>query len=88
MRYEATSRENALGWMARREGRACPQRPVRSEQRRQAAQSVLALRVAPPFCLSGAARRLQTAVGMRPHRVLERRKIDGNAAWLRTSSGS
>jgi hypothetical protein len=43
------SRENALGWMAKREQRACPQQPVRSEQRRQTAQSVLAVRVAPLF---------------------------------------
>ena len=88
MKYAAMSRENALGWMARRERRACPQRPVRSKQRRQTAQSVLALRVAPLFRLSGVARRSQTAAGMRPPRVLERRKIDSNAAWLNTSSGS
>ena len=52
--------------MARRERRACPKRPVRSEQRCQTAQGALALRVAPLFRLSGVARRLQTASGMRP----------------------
>ncbi len=88
MTYSAMSRENALGWMARRERRACPQRPVRSEQRRQPAQSVLALRVVSLFRLSGVARRLQTAAGMRPPRALERRKMDSNAAGLSTSSGS
>ena len=88
MKFAAMSRENALSWMARRERRACPQRPVRSEQRCQTAQSVFALRVAPFFRLSGVARRLQTAAGMRPPRVLERRKIDSNAAWLSTSTGS
>jgi len=82
------SRENALGWMARRERRACPQRPVRSKQRRKTAQSVLALRVVSLFRLSGVARRLETAAGMRPPRALERRKMDSNAAWLSTSSGS
>ena len=88
MKYAALSRENGLGWMAKRERRACPQRPVRSEQRRQTARSVLALWVAPLFRLSGVARRLQTAAGMRPPRVLERRKISSNATWLRTASGS
>jgi len=88
MKYAALSRENGLGWMARRERRACPQQPVRSEQRRQTARSVLALWVAPLFRLSGVARRLQTAAGMRPPRVLERRKINSNATWLRTASGS
>jgi hypothetical protein len=88
MKYAAMSRENALGWMARRERRACPQRPVRSEQRRQTAQSVLALRVAPLFRLSGVARRLQTAAGMLPPRALVGRKIGSNAAWLSISIGS
>ena len=87
MKYAAMSRENALDWMARRERRACPQRPERSKQRRQTAQSVLALWAAPFFRLSGVARRLRTTAGMRPPRVLERRKIDSNAAWLSTSSG-
>jgi hypothetical protein len=82
------SRENALGWMARRERRACSQRPVSSEQRRQTAQSVLASGLRRFFRLSSVARRLQTASGMRPPRALERRKIDSNAAWLSTSSGS
>jgi hypothetical protein len=54
--------------------------PERDEQRRQTAQSVLALRVALLFRLSFVARRLQTAAGMRPPRALERRKIYGNAA--------
>jgi hypothetical protein len=74
------SREDASGWMARRERRACPQRPVRSEQRCQTARRVLAVRVAPLFRLSRVARQLQTAAGMRPPRALERRKIDSNAA--------
>jgi len=47
------SRENAAGWMARRERGACRERPVTSEQRRQTAYSLLALRVAPLFRLSG-----------------------------------
>src|SRR6266550_6491348 len=88
MNYAAMSREDALGWMARRERRACPQRPVRSEQRCQTARSVLALRVAPLFRLSGVARRLQTAAGMRPPRASERRKIGNNAAWLNFSTDS
>jgi len=37
--------------MARRERRACPQQPVRSEQRSQTAQSSLAIWVAPLFHL-------------------------------------
>jgi len=86
--YPAMSRENALGWIARRERRACLQRPVRSEQRSQTAQSALALRVVPIFRLSGVARRLQTAVGMRSPRALEKRKIGSNAVWLSTSTGS
>ena len=81
-------RESALGWMARRERRASPQRAVRSEQRRQTAQSALALRAAPIFRLSGVARRLQTAAGMRTPRALESRKIGSNAAWLSISTGS
>jgi hypothetical protein len=82
-------RENALGWMARRERRACPQRAVKSEQRsHQTAQSALALRVVPLFRLSGVARRLQTDAGMRSVRALERRKIGSNAVWLGTSTGS
>ena len=88
MKYAALSRENGLGWMARRERRASPQRAVRSEQRRQTAQSALALRVASLFCLSCVARRLQTAAGMRPPRALERQKIESNATWLSISTGS
>jgi hypothetical protein len=45
-----------------------------SEQRRQTARSVLALRVGPLFSLSSVARRLQTTPGMRPPRALERKK--------------
>jgi hypothetical protein len=86
--YPAMPRENALGWMARRKRRACPQRPVRSEQRSQTAQNALALRVAPVFRLSGVARRLQTAAGMRTPRALEKRKIGSKAVWLGTSTGS
>ena len=82
--YPAMPRENALGWMARRERRACPQRPVRSEQRSHTAQGALALRVVPLFRLSHVARRLQTAAGMRSPRALERRKIGSNAVWLGT----
>ena len=88
MKYAALSRENGLGWMARRERRTCPQRPARSEQRSQTAQSALALRVAPIFRLSGVARRLQTTAGVRTPRALERRKIGSNAAWLGISTGS
>jgi hypothetical protein len=61
---------------------------VRNEQRSQTAQATLALRVAPLFRLSGVARRLQTAAGMRTPRALERRKIDSNAAWLGILTGS
>jgi len=54
------SRENAVGWVARRERGACPsrRRGMTSEQRRQTAYSILALRVGPLFRLSGVARRL------------------------------
>ncbi len=88
LKYPVTPRESGLGWMARRERRACLQRPVRSEQRSQTAQTALALWVAPIFRLSGVARRLQTAAGMRTPRALERRKIGSNAAWLRILTGS
>src|SRR6266487_1938674 len=74
LKYPVTPRESGLGWMARRERRACPQRPVRSEQRSQTAQTALALRVAPLFRLSGVARRLQTTAGMRTPRALEDEK--------------
>ena len=88
--YPAMPRENALGWMARRERRACPQRPVRSEQRSQTAQGALALRVVSIFRLSRVARRLSRhcGTGMRSPRALERRKIGSNAVWLGTSTGS
>ena len=46
MKYPCAPHESALGWMARRERRAYPQRSVRSEQRGQTAQSALARRVA------------------------------------------
>src|SRR5438132_13369298 len=88
LKYPATPRESDLGRMARRERRACPQRPVRNEQRSQPAQSALALRVAPLFRLSGGAGRLQTAEGMRTPRALEGLKIGSNAAWLSISTGS
>jgi hypothetical protein len=42
----------------------------------------------PIFRLSGVARRLQTAAGMRTPRALESRKIGSNAAWLSISTGS
>jgi hypothetical protein len=86
--YPAMPCENALGWMARRERRACPRRPVRSEQRSQTAQGALALWVVPLFRLPHVARRLQTAADMRSPRALERRKIGSNAVWLGTSTGS
>ena len=86
MKYPATPRESGLGWMARRERRACLQRPVRSEQRSQTIQTALALWVASIFRPSGVARRLQTIAGMRPPRALERRKIGSNAAWLSNSN--
>src|SRR6266700_3220630 len=82
LKYPVTPRGSDLGWMARRERRACPQPPVRSERRSQTTQSALALQVAPLFRLSGVARRLQTAAGMRTPRALERRKIGSNATWL------
>src|ERR1700756_847654 len=88
LKYPVTPRESGLGWMARRERRASPQRPVRSEQRSRAAQNALALRVAPLFRLSGVACRLQTAAGMRAPRALEIRKIGSNAAWLGILTGS
>ena len=88
MKYAAMSRENALGWMARRERRACPQRPVESEQRRQTAQDALALRVA-PLCSPSPA----LLVSYRPLRyasssALERRKIGSDEAWLSIPTGS
>src|SRR5678815_5415849 len=46
--------------MARRERRAYPQRSVRSKQRRQAAQSASALRVAPLLVLARVAPQSQT----------------------------
>jgi hypothetical protein len=73
--------------MARRERRARLQRPVRSEQRSQTVQGALALRVAPIFRLSGGARRLQTAAGIRTPRAMVSRKIGSNAAWLSISTG-
>lgn len=57
-------------------------------QRRQTADGILALRVAPLFRLSDVARRLPTAAGMRSPRALERQKIDSNAAWLSFSTDS
>jgi hypothetical protein len=74
--------------MASRVRRACPQRPVKSEQRSQTTQGAVALRVPPLFRLSGVARRFQTAAGMRTPRALERRKIGSNTAWLGISAGS
>src|SRR5215208_637214 len=60
-----------------------PRRSVRSEQRRQTAQSALARRVAPLFGLAGVARRLQTTAGMRPPRVLARSKIGATrGTWV------
>src|SRR2546423_1956386 len=88
LKNSAAPRERCLGWMARRERRACPQSPVRSKQRRQTAQSALALRVVPLFRLFGVARRLQIAGDMLSPRALERRKIGNNAAWLNFSTGS
>ena len=82
------ARENAVGWMARGERGAGPQRPVTGVQRRQTANGILALRVAPLFRLSEVARRLQTAASMRSPRALERQKIDSNAAWLSFSTDS
>src|SRR5947207_1052362 len=52
------ARERAVGWMARRERGACPQRPVTREQRRQTVQRALALRVALAFCRFGRATQL------------------------------
>src|SRR5678815_5812299 len=76
LKYPCAPRENALGWMARRERRAYPQRSVRSEQRRQTAQSALALRVASLFGLARVAPQSQTAAGMLLRRALARPKIE------------
>jgi hypothetical protein len=88
MGYPAIPRERGLGWMARRKRRACPQLPVRSEERSRTAQNALALWVAPLCRFSSVAPRLQTGAGMRPPRALEKRKIGSNAAWLGISTGS
>ena len=63
-------RGRALGWMARRERRASPLRAVRSEQRRQTAQSSSALRVASHFGLGHVAPQSQTTAGMLLRRAL------------------
>src|SRR5687767_3081626 len=69
--------------MARRERRADPQRSVRSEQRRQTAQSALALRVASLFGLACVAPQSQTAAGMLLRRVLARPKIEATrGTWV------
>jgi len=67
------SRERAVGWMARRERGACPQRPVTREQRRQTVQRALALRVALAFCRFDVGRQLfrDGATGTRPRRALK-----------------
>src|SRR5205809_7218028 len=56
LKYPCAPRERALGRMARRERGAGPLRPVTSEQRRQVAQSSLALRVDSLLALAGVAR--------------------------------
>jgi hypothetical protein len=61
LKYWQRPRGSNLGWMARRERRAYPQRSVRSKQRRQTAQSASALRVAPLLVLTGVAPQSQTA---------------------------
>jgi len=64
---------------------------VTSEQRRRAAHSVLALRVARLFRLSDVARRLSRdggTSGMRPPRALDSQKIGSNAAWSSLSKVS
>src|SRR5688572_33092379 len=84
--------------MARRERRAYPQRSVRSEQRRQTAQSALARRVASLFGLAGVAPQSQTTevaegnrggwrageqAGMLLRRVLARPKIEATrGTWV------
>ena len=68
-------RESDLGRMARRERRASPLWAVRSEQRRQTAQSAFALRVAWLFGLGCVAPQLQTTEGMRLRRALPKPKI-------------
>src|ERR1700678_1684159 len=71
------SRASALGRMARRERRASPLRAVRSEQRRQTAQSALALRVAWLFGLGCVAPQSQTATGMLLRRALPKPLFEG-----------
>src|SRR5687768_626805 len=83
LKYPCAPRESALGWMARRERRAYPQRSVRSEQRRQTAQSALALRVASLFGLACVAPQSQTAAGMLLRRALARPKIEATrGTWV------
>src|SRR5205823_8736416 len=84
------SRERAVGWMARRERGACPQRPVTREQRRQTVQRALALRVALAFCRFDVGRHLfrDGATGTCPRRALKEKKIGSNAKWLSCSTGS
>src|SRR5687768_994470 len=60
-----------------------PAASVRSEQRRQTAQSALALRVASLFGLACVAPQLQTAAGMLLRRVLARPKIEATrGTWV------
>src|SRR5688572_9315782 len=69
--------------MARRERRAYPQRSVRSEQRRQTAQSALARRVASIFGLAGVAPQSQTTAGMLLRRALARPTIEATrGTWV------
>src|SRR5688500_6951074 len=98
LKYPCAPRESALGWMARRERRAYPQRSVRSEQRRQTAQSALARRVASLFGLACVAPQSQTTevaegnrggwrageqAGMLLRRVLARPKIEATrGTWV------
>src|SRR5688572_20140533 len=83
LKYPCAPRENALGWMARRERRAYPQWSVRSERRRQTAQSALARRVASLFGLAGVAPQSQTAAGMLLRRALARSKTEATrGTWV------
>ena len=90
MKYSTMPRCCRFFVSPRREEGAYQRGSVTDEQRRQTAQSVLALRVASFFRFSCVARRLSRhrGTGIRPPRALERRKMDSNAAKLSTSSGS
>jgi ABC-type glutathione transport system ATPase component len=88
LKYLCAPRESTLGRMARRERRACPLRPVRSEQHRQTAQSALALRVASLLAPAGVARSGSIEKYSRFARALASTKINSNAGRISISTGS